>query len=214
MLMRLLATASIFALVTASSALAQTGTGNPAGMAPGTPQSAPGIPAPHQPNANDRLFAYEATIGGNAEVEFGRLAEQKGGSPAVRDFAHQMVADHGKANQQLAQLAKTANLPQPGEPDEEHKALRGQLDKSNAADFDLAYIRGQVADHQKTAQLFEWEIGSGQDPQLKAFASEVLPIVLRHLEMASSIQYQLTATASASNPPGSAPVPAARSPAR
>ena len=212
--MRVLANVSIFALLAAAPALAQTGTGNPAAMAPGTPQSAPGMPAPNQPNQNDRLFVQVATIGGNAEVAFGQLAEQKGRSPAVRDFGHQMAADHGKANQQLMQLAKAANLPQPGEPDEEHKAMHRQLDQSGGADFDLVYIRGQVADHQKTAQLLEWEIGSGQDPQLKAFASQALPIVLRHLQIASNIELQLNATASAPNPPGGAAVPAARPPPR
>ena len=212
--MRLLATVSIFALLAATPALAQTGTGNPATMAPGTAQSAPGMPAPNQPNQNDRLFVYEATIGGKAEVEFGQLAQQKGRAQAVKDFGHQMVTDHGKANQQLMQLAQAANVPQPGQLDEEHKAMRAQLDKLDGAEFDLAYIRGQVGDHQKTAQLFEWEIGSGQDPQLKAFASEILPIVLRHLQMAENIEAQLTATASAPNPPGGAAMPGVRPPPR
>ena len=208
--MRLLSAVSIFALLAAAPALAQTGTGNPAAMAPGTPQSAPGMPAPNQPNQNDRLFVYEATIGGKAEVEFGQLAEQKGRAQAVKDFGHQMVTDHGKANQQLMQLAQAANIPQPGQLDEEHKAMRAQLEKLGGAEFDLAYIRGQVGDHQKTAQLFEWEIGSGQDPQLKAFASDVLPIVLRHLQMATNIELQLTATASAPNRPGGAAMPGPR----
>ena len=46
--MRLFATVSIVALLAAAPAFAQTGTGNPAAMAPGTPQSAPGMPAPNQ----------------------------------------------------------------------------------------------------------------------------------------------------------------------
>jgi putative membrane protein len=208
--MRLLATVSIFALLAAAPALAQTGAGNPATMAPGTAQSAPGMPAPNQPNQNDRLFVYETSIGGAAEVEFGHLAEQKGRSQAVKDFSHQMVTDHGKANQELMQLAQAANIPQPGQLDEEHKAIQAQLEKLGGAEFDLAYIRGQIGDHQKTAQLFEWEIGSGQDPQLKAFASNVLPIVLRHLQMAENIEAQLTATASAPNQPGGTPMPGVR----
>jgi Domain of unknown function (DUF4142) len=36
---------------------------------------------------------------------------------------------------------------------------------------DRLYIEGQIADRQKTVQLFEYEIGSGQDAKLKAFAS-------------------------------------------
>jgi putative membrane protein len=194
--MRLFAATSLLALIAAEPALSQTGTGNPATMAPGTPQSAPGTPAPNQPNENDRLFVYVATIGGRAEVEFGQLAEQKGRAQAVKEFAHQMAADHGQANQQLAQLAQAANLPQPGDLDEEHKTMRAMLDKLSGAEFDLAYIRGQIADHQKTAQLLEWQIGSGRDPQLKGFASQILPVVLRHLQMATAIQYQLAATAS------------------
>src|SRR3954453_792464 len=116
--MRHLATLSIFVLLAAAPALAQTGTGNPAAMAPGTPRSAPGMPAPNQPNQNDRLFVYEATIGGRGEGEFGQLAEQKGRAQSVKEFGHQMPADHGQATQQLSQLAQAANIPQPGDLDE------------------------------------------------------------------------------------------------
>jgi hypothetical protein len=46
---------------------------------------------------------------------------------------------------------------------------------------------------QMAAQLFEWESGSGQDPQLRAFAAQVLPTVLRRLELASAIEIELAA---------------------
>ena len=208
--MRYLAVVSVVGLL-AAPAVAQPGTGNPAGMAPGTRQAAPGMPAPNQTNQNDRLFVAAATIGGNAEVALGQLAEQKGRAQAVKDFGHQMAADHGQANQRLSQLANAANIPQPGDLDEEHKAMRAQLDKLSGPEFDLAYIRAQIGDHQKTAQLFEWEIGSGQDPQLKEFAAQTLPVVLRHLQMASALQYELTAAASASTQSGSPAAPGAGS---
>jgi putative membrane protein len=204
--MRPLAIVSLIALSAAATpSLAQPAPANPAAMAPGTPQAAPGMPAPHQPNQNDRLFVYEATIGGRAGVEFGQLAEQKGRAQAVKDFGQQMATDHGKANQQLAQLAQAANIPQPPGLDEEHNAMRRQLQNLSGGDFDLAYIRGQVADHQKTAQLFEWQIGSGQDPQLKAFASEILPIIYRHLQMAQGIEQQLSVVATGGSPPVGGP---------
>jgi hypothetical protein len=50
-----------------------------------------------------------------------------------------------------------------------------------------------VIDHQMTAQLFDWEIGSGYDPQLRAFAAQVVPTVLRHLELASARQIETAA---------------------
>lgn len=205
--MRLFVPLSLIVLFAGAPSLAQPAPGNPATMAPGAPQSAPGMPAPNQPNQNDRVFVYEAMIGGSAEVAFGQLAEQKGRSQAVKDFARQMVADHSNANQQLAQLAQAANIPQPPDLDEEHKAIRNRIEQLSGAEFDLAYIRGQIADHQKTTQLFEWEIGSGQDPQLKGFASQTLPTVLRHLEMARAVEDQLAATAAAPPSPGAPPPP-------
>jgi plasmid maintenance system killer protein len=44
-------------------------------------------------------------IAGAAEVDLGRLAEQKGHSQAVKEFGRQMVADHGKANQPTCGVA-------------------------------------------------------------------------------------------------------------
>ena len=74
----------------------------------------------------------------------------------------------------------------------EHKAMRARLVESPpGAEFDLAYVRGQVVDHQKAVQLLEYEIGSGQDVELKSFAAEILPIVLQHLRTAQDLQVEL-----------------------
>jgi putative membrane protein len=184
--MRLLATLSSVALLLAAPAWAQSG--NPAFMALGV--------GPHQPNSADRVFVHAAVIGGMAEVEFGKLAQEKAASDAVKDFARRMVEDHGAANDRLIALAKEDSIAVPEELDDEHKAMRDRLEAVSGAEFDLAYIEGQVADHQKTAQLLEYEIGSGQDLELKSFASEILPIVLDHLESAQDIQAEMTGKSS------------------
>ena len=191
--MRRLATVSSIAVLLAAPALAQTG--NPAAMPPGTKEAAPGVPAPHQPNQPDRLFAREAAIGGLAEVELGKLAEQKGQSDAVKAFARRMVGDHGKANERLTALAKQDGIGLPTGLDQEHAAMRDKLEGMSGAEFDRAYIQGQVTDHQKTAQLLEYEIGSGQDRELKGLASETLPTVLEHLRMAQEAAAQLSGKA-------------------
>jgi putative membrane protein len=185
----LMMVAACGALLTAS-ALAQIG--NPAGVEPGTPESAPGVPAPHQPNTQDRLFARLTAAGGRAEVEFGQFAEQKAGNPRVKEFARRMVQDHQKANEQLADLAKQANIALPGELDPDHKAVRAELEKLSGGAFDVAYMQGQVVDHQKTASLLQYEISFGQDADLQRFAAATLPAVLAHLQMAQNIVGALT----------------------
>jgi putative membrane protein len=143
-------------------------------------------------NTADALFVHEAALGGMAEVNAGKLAARKAQSSAVKDFANLMVSDHSKANQRLAGFASSsAKVPL----DTDHKVMLDRLEKSSGKTFDEAYIRGQVMEHQKTAQLFEWIIGSGEDPRVTGFAIETLPSVLRHLEMAKSIQAQLTGSA-------------------
>ena len=181
------------AILLATPAAAQIG--NPAGMKPGTPESAPGMPAPHETNSQDRLFVMLVGAGGLAEVELGRLAQQKAGSDAVKAFAGRMVDDHEAANKELASLAKAAGIAPPTEPDPAHQAMRELLEKLSGAAFDRAYMLGQVVDHQKTVQLLEWELGSGQDQALKNFAAEALPKIFDHLRMAQAVQAELTGQA-------------------
>jgi putative membrane protein len=167
--------------------------GNPAGMAPDTPKTEVAQPPPDFPNTVDQLFARQAFIGGQAEVDLGKLAGERAQSDAVKQFARRMVDDHSKANDRLAKLGKAnrAALPKGPDADPDARAVRSQLEKLRGADFDAAYMAAQVGDHQKTAQLLEHEIGSGQDVKAKEFAKETLPTVMRHLEMARAIQAQL-----------------------
>ena len=66
---RILALCGLAALAAAAPALAQQpGVGNPAATPAGTPERAPGMPAAHEPNDADRIFAREVLIGGRAEV--------------------------------------------------------------------------------------------------------------------------------------------------
>jgi putative membrane protein len=79
----------------------------------------------------------------------------------------------------------------PDELDPDHQRQRAELEELEGAEFDLAYMRGQIVDHQKTVQLLIWEIGSGQDAEIQRFAAATLPTVLRHLEMARDLTAEL-----------------------
>ena len=172
---------------------AQTPAGNPAVAAPDTPGAETGLPGPHA-NTADQTFIREASLGGRAEVDAGHLAGQRGSSPEVKDFARRMVADHSKGNESLTPLAKSYGVPLPKELDMDHQVMKGQLSKLQGAAFDKAYLQAQVIDHQKTAQLLEYEIGAGQSERVKAYASSMLPTVLDHLEHAQHLMAQLAGT--------------------
>jgi putative membrane protein len=169
--------------------------GNPAVASPDTPKTDV-LPADH-PNTVDQLFARQATIGGLAEVELGKLAASRAEHDSVKQFAKRMTDDHGKSNEALARIGKAnrAQLPKSPEVDPEVKAKRAELEKLRGRDFDLAYMAAQIADHQKTAHLLEHEIAAGQDAKVKDYAKQTLPTVMRHLEDARQIHATLVAQA-------------------
>jgi putative membrane protein len=169
--------------------------GNPAGMAPDTPGVYEAHPDADHANAADAIFVHEATLGGMAEVNAGKLAARKAQSQDVKDFANRMVSEHSAAGDRLAALIRSSRVGRPADLDKDHKVMLEQLGKVDGRAFDAAYIRGQVVDHQRSAQLYEWIIDSGQDPRLASYAMATLPVVLRHLEMAKALQAQLTGSA-------------------
>jgi putative membrane protein len=179
--------------------------GNPGFMSPDTRFESPGVPAPNQTNTTDRLFAQLATEGGLAEATFGELAAERAQAPTVGEFAGRMIEDHTAANDQLTGIAEKSRIPLPDALNAEHAWMRDHLEALEGGAFDLAYMRGQVVDHQKTIQLLVWEIGQGQDAELQRFAAETLPIVLDHLAAARSIVADLAlaqVAGTASSPDG------------
>jgi putative membrane protein len=210
-MLRLLTATLLLSLAIVLPTLAQTG--NPAFTPPGTPAAKPGVPAPHQLNATDRTVIHQLAIGNAAEIELGKLAQQKAQGQPVKSFAETMVRDHDAAAKRLADLAEAAGLPLPSGLDDEHRAVREHLHKLTGTAFDVAYIQAQVQDHQKTLHLLEHEIGSGQDQALREFAANTLPNIRQHLQMAQDLVLTVTPQApQAATAPTSPTAPPATTP--
>ena len=194
--MRTLACAmtAMAALVAPTFASAQS-TGNPGFMAADTPGLEEGKPKADYSNAQDRLFMRQATLGGRAEVELGKLAQSRGSSAQVKSFGERMAKDHSKANDQLGRLVKGTNLELPKGLAPDDAAFKSELEGAQGAAFDQRYLVKQIADHQKTANLLQWEISSGQNQALKDYAGEMLPIVLDHLRQAQLDLAEITRSA-------------------
>ena len=139
-------------------------------------------------NSNaDSTFAKKAAIGGITEVALGKVALTKASNTKIRDFAHMMVVDHGKANDELMGIAKKKNMSLPTVPDVEHQAKIDSLTALSGVDFDKAYINAMVEGHQKTLNLMQDEASNGKDADLKAFAAKTAPVVQMHLNAINKI---------------------------
>lgn len=162
--------------------------GNPAGESPLAPNAEA---APRGTNNVDQLFIQLVGIGGQTEVELGDMAGRKAQSDAVKQFGQRMAKDHKQASQKLERIAKDHDIGITQQADPDHAMQRKHLNDLKAGEFDKEYIRTQIAEHQRTALLLTWQIGSGQNADLKNYAADNLPIVLDHLDHAKNILNQL-----------------------
>jgi len=136
----------------------------------------------------DTAFAVKAAQGGLAEVKLGRLAAEKGSSPDVKAFGQQMVGDHSKAHEQLKAVAESEGMTLPTDINRKQQAMYDRLSKLSGAQFDSAYVKDMLMDHQEDVKDFKKEAQSGTDEKIKSFASQTLPVIQGHLEKLQAIQ--------------------------
>ena len=136
---------------------------------------------------DSQKFMVAAARGGLAEVQLGRLAAERGGSDAVKQFGQHMVMDHSKANQELMQLAQRKGVTLPQEISSEQKSEADKLSKLSGPDFDKEYIGYMVKDHEEDVEEFKEQAEKGADADVKAFAAKTLPIIEGHLKMARDL---------------------------
>jgi putative membrane protein len=188
-------TAFVFAAATALTAQAQ-------GQAPRSQPDKPpaGVKAGHEEHAkatdvgNDQEFARKVAAGGHAEVELAKLAQQKGSSDEVKKFASRLEADHMKANDELMKIASQKKWNLPAEPTPDQKNQKAKLEKMSGNAFDKAYVDLMVTNHRTNIPMFEREASKGADTDLKQFASNTLPTLKEHLELALKTQRAVAGT--------------------
>lgn len=135
---------------------------------------------------SDRRFIEKAAVGGMAEVELGKLAEQKAADPQVKAFAQRMVQDHTKANQELMELARSKGVTPPATLDRGHRRDADKLAKLQGAAFDREFMKHMLDDHKETVEDFEKAARSANDPELKDFAARTLSTLQEHKQIAQT----------------------------
>ncbi len=144
----------------------------------------------------EQTFMKEAAQGGQAEVQIGRLAAQKGQSQDVRQFGQKLVQDHSKANQELKLLAAQKSVTLPADIPTDHQSAIEHLKSLEGAAFDAAFKKHMVEDHEKDIQKFQTAAQTAADSDVKAFAQKTLPVLQQHLKMAQDLKADETSTGS------------------
>ena len=135
----------------------------------------------------EKEFLGDAIKGDNSEVALGSLAASKGGSEPVKTFGQTLVSDHSKAKTQATALAAKLGVSPSGEISSEAEKEMVKLQRLNGRDFDEEFARYMVKDHEKDIAEFKAEAAKGHGPA-QQLASQSLPTLEKHLEMAKSLE--------------------------
>jgi putative membrane protein len=121
------------------------------------------------------------------EIESSKIAQNKGNAQE-KQFAGEMIADHTKTSTELKGLVSgemKGTIPTALDDSSEKKL--GKLRNSKPEDFASEYDPMQVSAHKDAVSLFERYAKGGDDPKLKDWASETLPTLKHHLDMAEDM---------------------------
>jgi putative membrane protein len=171
---------------------------NPASAQPRTPEER-GMPrdatrqVTSRLSAADRAFLLAAIERGKLEVELGRLAVDRAAHPRVKELGQRMAEDHGRAGQELAELALAKGLSVPPLEGRDTRLVQ-RLSALSGAAFDRAYM-AHLREHAGDVQEFWRESQRGDDSAVRSWSAEQLPVLEAHHALIREIDHQLRAAA-------------------
>jgi putative membrane protein len=139
-------------------------------------------------------FIYQAGFFGAGAVEIGELAQHWARSPTLRNFATVAVRDHTIANVALNSAGTTVGVVPPAVPDSGRQAalvvLEG-LEGLPGTLFDHQYVQQQLSDYRVALALYAAEAQNGEDPDLRSFAVQYLPMLQGDYDQLAALAGQI-----------------------
>ena len=135
-------------------------------------------------------FADKAAKSDAFEIAAGKLAKTNADSADVKKFAATMIEAHTGSTAKIKAAAAKATpeiKPDPTLTSDQQSKL-DDLGKLKGADFDKAYVDGQISAHEDALSLMKTYADKGDTPSLKTTAGDIAPVVQKHLDMAKALK--------------------------
>ncbi|MEX5747858.1 DUF4142 domain-containing protein [Massilia sp. X63] len=188
---RLLALSLAGAMFAAGAAQAQTGAQGSAPTAAAKTSTAGTATAGAQPaklDRSDRNALIEMAQSNMAEIASGKLALTKAANPEIKAYAQRMVDEHGKTLAEVQALAQAKGVELPKELSVKFKAKGAMLEALSGDIFDRTYMKQSGRrDHRVTHEQLKDNLDKIKDPDIKALALKMRPVVEQHLLAADEL---------------------------
>ena len=133
-------------------------------------------------------YARRQAQGELYEIALSQLILDKSEDQSVRGFAEQMVAAHTASLQKLRTAAGTmaALLPTTLDSTQQNTLIR--FENISGMKFNMEYMQLQIDGHKQALELNRRYASGGADPVLRQYASEAVPMIQDHLNMAQKVR--------------------------
>jgi putative membrane protein len=139
----------------------------------------------------DMKFVMDAYMGNMAEIEMGRMTMERASDAEVKKFAQMMIDHHTMANNELMPIAQRMGMTLPKELDPHHRAEMDGMMKLSGMQFDMGYVKGQMAGHALMVDMYMMHSKDSKDKGVKDYAKKGLPIVERHYDMTKMMDMRM-----------------------
>jgi putative membrane protein len=138
-----------------------------------------------QADKDSQKFIKAAIQGDIAEVDFGKLAQEKGQSDAVKQYGAMLVKDHGEHKTKAEQVAKELGVEPPTGSSLGEKTTYAKLKLLSGESFDKSFAKSMVKDHQEDIKDYKKE--ASKNDAAGKLAKETLPTLQHHLQAAQRL---------------------------
>lgn len=138
----------------------------------------------------DKQFIRMAATTDMTQAHEGQVAEGQASRADVKDCAKTLVQDHTQSYEQLTELAAKTGVSIPTGIDAAKNPQLKQLVRLKGNRFDQQFDKDEIADHQRVLATYKREAAHGQNPELKAYAAKMVPVLEKHLSLAEQCAKQ------------------------
>ena len=135
-------------------------------------------------NEYDAEFLVDVAEANQNEMSLGKLAQQKGSMAEVKEFGKMMVEEHTKEMADLSALAAKKSISLPAAKTDDVIEGYKEMSEKSGKKFDEAFCEKMVDGHKDVISKFEKASTDAVDPDIKMMATNMLPDLRKHLEMA------------------------------
>jgi len=141
-----------------------------------------------QSDKDSQKFIKAAIQGDIAEVDVGKLAQEKSQNDAVKQYGAMLVKDHGDHKAKAEQVASELGVESPTGSSIMQKATYAKLKMLSGATFDRSFAKAMVKDHQEDIKEYRKE--TSKNDAAGQLAKDTLAVLQKHLQAAQSLEKQ------------------------